>query len=104
MIASFDRDFDQIAWLTRIDTPEAVSTIFVPETANGSRRMRAAISHHDDDSVLLLTKQSPPDAFIRRKIWPAYHMIGHTSRVLCDQREGSRTPCFSFRPSRKKYL
>ena len=28
VIASFDSDFDQIAWLTRVGTPEAVMTIF----------------------------------------------------------------------------
>ena len=28
IIASFDRDFDQISWLTRVDTPEAVDTAF----------------------------------------------------------------------------
>jgi predicted nucleic acid-binding protein len=30
VIASFDRDFDQITWLTRIDTPEAVKTVLGP--------------------------------------------------------------------------
>ena len=34
VIASFDRDFDQIVWLTRVDTPEAVRTSFAPETEN----------------------------------------------------------------------
>jgi predicted nucleic acid-binding protein len=29
-IASFDRDFDQVAWLTRIDTPEAMNTAYEP--------------------------------------------------------------------------
>jgi predicted nucleic acid-binding protein len=28
VIASFDRDFDQVAWLTRVDTPEAVMAVF----------------------------------------------------------------------------
>jgi len=28
IIASFDRDFDQVTWLTRIDTPEAVTAVF----------------------------------------------------------------------------
>jgi predicted nucleic acid-binding protein len=28
IIASFDRDFDQVAWLTRVGTPEAVMAIF----------------------------------------------------------------------------
>jgi len=28
VIASFDRDFDQVSWLTRVDTPEAVDTAF----------------------------------------------------------------------------
>lgn len=28
IIASFDRDFDQVSWLTRVDTPEAVTTAF----------------------------------------------------------------------------
>jgi hypothetical protein len=26
--ASFDRDFDQVAWLTRVDTPEAIRAVF----------------------------------------------------------------------------
>lgn len=26
VMASFDQDFDQIAWLTRVDTPDAVMT------------------------------------------------------------------------------
>jgi predicted nucleic acid-binding protein len=30
VIASFDRDFDQIAWLTRVDIPEAVRATFEP--------------------------------------------------------------------------
>lgn len=30
VIASFDRDFDQVSWLTRVDTPEAVRTAFGP--------------------------------------------------------------------------
>ena len=30
VIASFDRDFDQVAWLTRVDTPEAVMAVFAP--------------------------------------------------------------------------
>lgn len=32
VIASFDRDFDQVSWLTRIDIPEAVSHAFGPDT------------------------------------------------------------------------
>ena len=28
VIASFDLDFDQVAWLTRVDTPEAVMAVF----------------------------------------------------------------------------
>jgi predicted nucleic acid-binding protein len=28
VIASFDRDFDQVAWLTRVDTPEAIRAVF----------------------------------------------------------------------------
>ena len=28
VIASFDRDFDQVAWLTRVATPEAVMAVF----------------------------------------------------------------------------
>jgi predicted nucleic acid-binding protein len=32
VIASFDGDFDQVSWLTRIDTPETVSTLFGPAT------------------------------------------------------------------------
>lgn len=28
IIASFDQDFDQVAWLTRVDTPDAVTTAF----------------------------------------------------------------------------
>lgn len=34
VIASFDRDFDQIAWLTRVDTPEAVMAVFAPPQNN----------------------------------------------------------------------
>lgn len=30
IIASFDRDFDQITWLTRVETPEAVMAAFKP--------------------------------------------------------------------------
>jgi predicted nucleic acid-binding protein len=30
VIASFDRDFDQVAWLTRVGTPEAVMAVFEP--------------------------------------------------------------------------
>jgi predicted nucleic acid-binding protein len=30
VIASFDRDFEQIAWLTRVDTAEAVMAVFAP--------------------------------------------------------------------------
>src|SRR5205809_1521982 len=30
VIASFDRDFDQVAWLTRVDTAEAVMAVFAP--------------------------------------------------------------------------
>jgi hypothetical protein len=30
VIASFDQDFDQITWLTRIDTPEVVKSVFGP--------------------------------------------------------------------------
>jgi predicted nucleic acid-binding protein len=28
VIASFDRDFDQVAWLTRVGTPAAVMAVF----------------------------------------------------------------------------
>lgn len=28
VIASFNRDFDQVAWLTRVDTPEAIRAVF----------------------------------------------------------------------------
>ena len=34
VIASFDRDFDQVSWLTRIDTPEAARTAFGPDMEN----------------------------------------------------------------------
>lgn len=34
VIVSFDRDFDQVIWLTRIDTPEGVNTAFAPEMEN----------------------------------------------------------------------
>ena len=30
VIASFDPDFDQVAWLTRVDTPEAVMAVCAP--------------------------------------------------------------------------
>jgi predicted nucleic acid-binding protein len=30
VIASFDDDFDQVAWLTRVDTPEAILAVFEP--------------------------------------------------------------------------
>jgi predicted nucleic acid-binding protein len=30
ILVSFDRDFDQISWLTRIDTREVVNTTFLP--------------------------------------------------------------------------
>jgi predicted nucleic acid-binding protein len=34
VIASFDRDFDQVAWLTRVDTPETVMAVFAPSQNN----------------------------------------------------------------------
>ena len=34
VIVSFDRDFDQVAWLTRVDTPEAVMAVFAPPQNN----------------------------------------------------------------------
>jgi predicted nucleic acid-binding protein len=34
VLASFDRDFDQVSWLTRIDSPEAVSNTFALEKEN----------------------------------------------------------------------
>lgn len=34
IIASFDRDFDQVTWLTRVETPAAVMTAFRQATAD----------------------------------------------------------------------
>jgi predicted nucleic acid-binding protein len=34
VIASFDRDVDQVAWLARVDTPEAVMAVFAPSQNN----------------------------------------------------------------------
>ena len=34
VIVSFDRDFDQVAWWTRVDTPEAVMAVCAPPQNN----------------------------------------------------------------------